>query len=193
MRLIKKLHRLALVGKEFYKEALNVCDAFRIEFAETYRRDFDIEDNTELKQLNNMNITYKVAVIPTTEEIIELYDDAQLPRPTNDSERIKKIYQNSNLIISAWDNELLAGISRSVTDWNWSCYLADLAVRQDYQKFGIGKKLVELTKQEVGDQTMIILLSVPTAMKYYPKIGFTKLNNSFITNPQFGERLKLSS
>ena len=129
-----------------------------------------------------MDITYKVSTVPTAEQVIELYDNAGLPRPTKDPERIKKMYENSDLIVTAWDKELLVGVSRSITDWNWSCYLADLAVRQDYQKFGIGKKLVELTKVELGEQSMVLLLSVPAAMEYYPKIGFAKLDNCFIIN-----------
>ena len=127
-----------------------------------------------------MEIIYKVGVVPTPGQVIDLYMDAGLPRPTGDPERIARMYQHSNLVVSAWDHDLLVGISRSITDWNWSCYLADLAVRTTYQKFGIGRKLVEATKTEVGELTMVLLLSVPEAMEYYPKIGFTKLDNSFL-------------
>ncbi|MNX30580.1 putative acetyltransferase [compost metagenome] len=127
-----------------------------------------------------MEIIYKFDVKPTADQIIELYDKAELPRPTNDKERIRKIYENSNLIFTAWDNEKLVGVSRSITDWAWSCYLADLAVNPEYKKSGIGKKLIELTKEKVGEQTMVLLLSVPTAMEYYPKVGFSKEDRSFI-------------
>jgi predicted N-acetyltransferase YhbS len=127
-----------------------------------------------------MEITYKFDVKPTVDQIIELYDKAGLPRPTNDKERIRKIYENSNLIFTAWDNEKLVGVSRSITDWAWSCYLADLAVDPEYKKSGIGKKLIEFTKEKVGEQTMVLLLSVPTAMEYYPKVGFSKEDRSFI-------------
>jgi N-acetylglutamate synthase-like GNAT family acetyltransferase len=129
-----------------------------------------------------MPITYKLDIIPTADQVIELYNNSGLPRPTNDKERIKKMYENSNLVVSAWDDELLVGVSRSITDWTWCCYLADLAIREDYQKSGIGKKLIELTKEKVGEQSMVLLLSVPTAMEYYSRIGFTKLENSFIIN-----------
>lgn len=127
-----------------------------------------------------MEIIYRLEGRPTTEQIIELYDNSGLPRPTNDKERIHKMYENSNLIITAWDNELLIGVSRSITDWVWSCYLADLAVRQDYKGKGIGKKLIELTREQVGEQSMILLLSVPAAMEYYPKAGLQKVDNGFI-------------
>ncbi|MBA3673832.1 MAG: GNAT family N-acetyltransferase [Chitinophagaceae bacterium] len=129
-----------------------------------------------------MQITYCFDKIPTTEQVIELYNNSGLPRPTNDRKRIKKMFENSNLIITAWDKELLIGISRSITDWVWSCYLADLAIRKDYQAKGIGKKLIALTKGKVGNETMMLLLSVPTAMVYYSKVGLQKVENGFIIN-----------
>ncbi|MEO6721947.1 MAG: GNAT family N-acetyltransferase [Ferruginibacter sp.] len=127
-----------------------------------------------------MEIIYKTDARPTADQVCELYDNAGLPRPTHDRERIQKMYENSNLVVTAWDNDLLVGVSRSITDWVWSCYLADLAVRKDYTTSGIGKKLIERTKKELGEQSMILLLSVPTAMEYYPKVGFVKQENSFL-------------
>ena len=127
-----------------------------------------------------MIIIYKTGVIPVTEEIIELYDKAGLPRPTSDKERIQKMFENSNLVVTAWDNDKLAGISRSITDWVWSCYLADLAVDPGYKKSGIGKGLIQETRNKLGEQSMILLLSVPTALEYYPKVGFEKENRAFM-------------
>lgn len=126
-----------------------------------------------------MDISYRFDITPTPDQVIALYDEAGLPRPTTDKERIKKMYEHSNLVVTAWDNTKLVGVSRSITDWAWSCYLADLAVSPGYKKSGIGKKLIELTKEKVGDQVMILLLSVPTAMTYYPKVGFTKEDRAF--------------
>jgi Predicted acetyltransferase len=127
-----------------------------------------------------MNIKYSFDKRPTADQIIELYDNADLPRPTYDRERIQKMFDNSNLIVTAWDNDLLVGVSRSITDWAWACYLSDLAVRDKYKKEGIGRQLINLTKEKVGDQSMVLLLSVPTAMEYYPKVGFKKQESSFI-------------
>ena len=129
-----------------------------------------------------MNITYSLDKIPTTDQIIELYDNSGLPRPTKDKERIQKMFDHSNLIVTAWDGEVLVGVSRSLTDWVWCCYLSDLAVRHEYKKEGIGRKLIQLTKEKVGEQSMVLLLSVPTAMEYYPKVGFVKQESSFIMN-----------
>jgi predicted N-acetyltransferase YhbS len=127
-----------------------------------------------------MEITYHTDRMPDVDQIIELYDKAALPRPTKDKHRIRKMFENSNLIITAWHNDTLVGVCRCITDWVWSCYLADLAITPDFKKSGIGRKLIALTKEKLGEECMILLLSVPTAMEYYPKVGFTKENRGFI-------------
>lgn len=129
-----------------------------------------------------MEIEYKLNKIPAAEEIIALYNKSELPRPTGDVERIKVMFDNSDLVITAWQGEKLVGACRCITDWVWSCYLADLAVDPGLKKKGIGKKMVELARDRLGDQVMILLLSVPTAMEYYPKLGFAKENRAFIIN-----------
>jgi N-acetylglutamate synthase-like GNAT family acetyltransferase len=127
-----------------------------------------------------MEIAYKLDTIPDTDLIIELYNSSGINRPTTDKERITKMYSNSNLIVTAWDKNKLVGISRSLTDFCYCCYLSDLAVRKEYHKHGIGKKLIALTKEYIGDHTMLLLLSAETAMDYYPKVGFQKVDNGFV-------------
>lgn len=127
-----------------------------------------------------MEITYKLDIIPDAEKIIDLYKSSGINRPIADKERIAKMYANSNLIVTAWDISKLVGISRSLTDFCYSCYLSDLAVRKEYQKHGIGKKLIALTKEKIGEHTMLLLLAAPAAMDYYPKVGFEPVENGFI-------------
>lgn len=129
-----------------------------------------------------MNIKYEFEIVPSAEQVIDLYDSAGLPRPIKNQQRIQKMFNNSNLIVTAWDKEILVGVSRSITDWVWCCYLADLAVRKEYQGQGIGKRLVQLTKERLCEQSMILLLSLPSVMNYYPKLGFVKQESSFIVN-----------
>jgi len=128
----------------------------------------------------NNKITYKFDVVPTAQQVIELYNDADLPRPTHDPQRIRAMFENSDLIVTAWDENKLVGVSRTITDWVWCSYLADLAVSPGYNRSGIGKQLIELTKKRVGEQSMVLLLSVPMAMDYYPKVGFSKEDRAFI-------------
>jgi N-acetylglutamate synthase-like GNAT family acetyltransferase len=127
-----------------------------------------------------MEIIYRNNIIPDINQIVDVYNSSGINRPTMDKERIEKMFSNSNLIITAWNNDKLVGISRSLTDFCYCCYLSDLAVRKEYQSSGIGKQLIELTKNSIGEQTALILLSSPTAMDYYPKIGFQKIDNGYI-------------
>lgn len=126
-----------------------------------------------------MEISYRFNEVPPIEKVIELYKNCGLPRPVNDKERMKKMYDSSNFIITAWDGEKLVGVCRCITDWTWCTYLADLAVHTDYQKHKIGKRLIDLTREKLEEQTMILLLSVPSAFEYYPKVGFDKENRAF--------------
>lgn len=127
-----------------------------------------------------MQINYQYNVIPGIDQIIDVYISSGINRPCTEKERIQKMYENSNLVFTAWDNDKLVGISRALTDFCYCCYLSDLAVKEDYKNRSIGKKLIELTKEKIGSQTMLLLLSAPTAMDYYPKIGFDKVDNGFI-------------
>lgn len=129
---------------------------------------------------NEMEIEYHTGVIPEVEELIELFISAGLKRPTSDIERMGRMFAQSNLIVTAWDNQELVGVARSLTDFCWCCYLSDLAVRREYQKQGIGKKLIELTKKQIGEQTTLILLAAPAAIDYYPKVGMNKIHNGFM-------------
>jgi predicted N-acetyltransferase YhbS len=127
-----------------------------------------------------MKVVYKSDAIPDAGQIIELYNSSGINRPTTDKGRIAEMYAHSNLIITAWDNDKIVGVSRSLTDFCYCCYLSDLAVRKEYQKLGIGKELIRLTQKKIGPQTTLILFAAPSAMEYYPKAGFQKAENAFV-------------
>ena len=129
-----------------------------------------------------MEILYRNDIIPNIQHIIEVYESSGINRPTFNKARMQQMYDHSNLITTAWDGDKLVGIARSLTDFCYCCYLADLAVRQEYKMKGIGKKLIELTRKTIGEQTTLLLLSAPTAMDYYPKVGFQGVSNGFIIN-----------
>lgn len=126
-----------------------------------------------------MEIIYKTDLIPRATQIIKLYNDAELPRPTDNPDRIDKMFKHSGLVVTAWFADELVGVCRTITDWCWSSYLADLAVCPKHQKSGIGKELISITKEILSEQSMILLLSVPDAFEYYPKVGFIKEERAF--------------
>ena len=120
-------------------------------------------------------IEYRVGNDLDLEQVIELYRASTLGerRPVDERDRMEKMLRNANLVITAWDGELMVGISRSLTDFAYATYLSDLAVRESYQRQGIGKELVRRTKEQSGPGARVILLSAPKAVDYYPHIGFS--------------------
>ena len=104
--------------------------------------------------------------------VIELYRASTLGerRPVDERERMRLMLTNANLVITAWDGDLLVGIARSVSDFSYATYLSDLAVRSSHQKQGIGRELIRRTQAQ-GGQASVILLSAPKAVDYYPRIG----------------------
>jgi hypothetical protein len=57
-----------------------------------------------------MEITYRNDITPPSEQIIDVYNSSGIGRPTINKQRIEKMYANSNLILTAWDNNKLVGI-----------------------------------------------------------------------------------
>ena len=101
-------------------------------------------------------------------------------RPVEDLDRISSMLSHANLTCTAWAGELLVGVSRSLTDFSFCCYLSDLAVDVEYQKKGIGKKLIQVTRSRLHPKCKVILLAAPKAEGYYPKIGFLQHNSAWI-------------
>ncbi len=130
--------------------------------------------------MESAEVTYSFERKLTADQIIELCLSAGLKRPTEDRDRMQAMFDNSNLLLTAWSGDLLIGFARSVTDFVYCCYLSDLAVRKEFQKQGVGKQLVHRTKAHLGDKVMLLLLAMPAAMEYYPKIGMDKADNAFI-------------
>jgi len=128
-----------------------------------------------------MNIEYKINPDITSSEFIDILNRSGLAerRPIDDEQCIKGMLQNADLTIVAINNNKIIGIARSITDFHYCCYLSDLAVDKEYQKDGIGKKLIDLTQKQLNEKCKIILLSAPNATEYYPKIGFMKHNSAW--------------
>jgi predicted N-acetyltransferase YhbS len=124
--------------------------------------------------MKNAMIDYRDNASITAEQAIDLYKRSTLGerRPVHNAQTFEAMLKNANLTITAWDGEKLVGISRSLTDFAYVAYLADLAVDQEYQRSGIGKQLIEETKERLGAECMIVLLAAPKANEYYEHIGF---------------------
>lgn len=125
-------------------------------------------------------LTYQIEKNLSVEEFTKVLVNSTLAerRPIDEPDRIAKMLEHGNLIITARFDGELVGIARSLTDFLYCTYLSDLAVDHKFQKKGIGKELIRLTKLETP-KAKLILLAAPKAIAYYPKIGMTQHENCF--------------
>lgn len=130
-------------------------------------------------------IHYQLGNDLNIDQVIDLYQASTLGerRPIDQYERMTKMIRNANLVVTAWDADLLVGISRAISDFSYVTYLSDLAVRESYQNQGIGKELIRKTRLESGLDTRLILSAAPAAEEYYPHIGFTHQPQAWMLNP----------
>ena len=126
-------------------------------------------------------ITYSGNKTITATEFIDVLKRSTLAerRPVDDVERIQTMLDHGNVLITAWDDDLLVGVSRALTDYVFCTYLSDLAVDESYQHQGIGKTLIYQTHETAGLKTALILLAAPAAVAYYPKVGMTQTSACF--------------
>ncbi len=121
-----------------------------------------------------MNIEYRDNASLSAEEAIDLFRRSTLGerRPVGRPDIFEGMLKNASLVITSWDGSRLVGIARTLTDFSYVAYLADLAVDAEYQKRGIGKRLIEETRRRLAPECMIVLLAAPKANDYYARLGF---------------------
>jgi predicted N-acetyltransferase YhbS len=116
------------------------------------------------------------------DQVIELYRASTLGerRPVDDRDCMVRMVAEANLVVTAWEGLLLVGIARTMTDFCYVGYLADLAVRQSHQRQGIGIRLIEKTREKMGPRSKLVLLAAPQAVDYYPRVGFSQHHSAWL-------------
>ena len=87
--------------------------------------------------------------------------------------------KNFKTVYSAYDNDKLVGLICVMDDGIMNAYIHYLLVNPKYQKYGIGKELVEKVKVKYKDYLRIAVIGYGKALGFYEKCGFTKSNESY--------------
>jgi len=95
-----------------------------------------------------------------------------------DLERIRRMYEGSNVVVTAWEGERLVGILRGWTDGAYDGYVCDLAVHPLFQKHGIGRALLQRAHANNPDVQWVLRASV-IARDYYAHLGWQQIENGW--------------
>ncbi|MEN3356202.1 MAG: hypothetical protein V7637_184 [Mycobacteriales bacterium] len=115
------------------------------------------------------------------QEILAVYNSSGLGarRPVADVPRFEAMLRNANLVVVCRIGGTLVGVSRSISDFSYVTYLADVAVAAEHQRSGIGRALIDATRQ-AAPGAKIVLLAAPAAAGYYPKLGFARHESAWV-------------
>ena len=87
-------------------------------------------------------------------------------------EKLFAAMKNYETVISAWDGGRLVGLAAAMDDGVMTAYVHYLLVRPEYQRRGIGRRLVELVKDRYRNYLRLMLLSYDAAVPFYESCGF---------------------
>lgn len=106
------------------------------------------------------------------------------------TERLHLLLKNSQCFL-AWDNEVLVGFARVLTDNKTFASLWDVVIAKEYQRRGIGTGLMKLIfEQESLYNLSNWILFTDTAKDFYTKFGFVPLETKPEVNLVYKIRLQ---
>lgn len=120
----------------------------------------------ELREYTNFN----------QKEILSLYISVGWENYTRSPQTLERAYENSFLKIAAFDGEQLIGMVRVVGDGASVVLIQDLLVRPEYQRKGIGSKLMRAVLERCKDVYQIELMTDDTekTISFYQSLGLKK-------------------
>ena len=93
------------------------------------------------------------------------------------AERISKLVGNVSIsLVARNENGLVVGVLFGLTDYSYWLYVTDLGVDRDYERQGIGRRLMKIAHEKAGgDKDIAMYLIVnENAIPFYEKLGMEK-------------------
>lgn len=106
-------------------------------------------------------------------EILTLYRSVGWTNYTDYPEMLRNAYAHSLFTLGAYAGEQLAGIIRVVGDGCSILYIQDLLVHPDFQRKGIGSRLLKavLQKYQRAYQKVLLTDDRPETIAFYKSLG----------------------
>lgn len=118
------------------------------------------------------DVTYKI-----TKEGIHWQEVADVLRRSGLSDRSAQdqetIFTNSYAVVFVYDKERIVGVGRALSDGVCQAAIYNIALDEEYQGYGIGRRLIEFLLDQVKGQN-VILYTHPRTVTLYEKMGFRR-------------------
>lgn len=108
------------------------------------------------------------------DEIQNLYSQVGWTAYTDNMRALEQGYQNSLLVLAAYEGDALLGIVRVVGDGFTIILIQDILVYPNYQRQGIGTALLRAVLDRYSDvrQVQLATDNTPKTVAFYRSLGF---------------------
>ena len=113
-------------------------------------------------------------------EILELYRSVGWSAYYCQPETLRRGFERSLFVLAAYADGKLAGLLRAVGDGETVVFLQDILVRPEYQRKGIGTRLIASLLERCKHIRQLHLLTddLPETAGFYKAVGFTAVEDA---------------
>ena len=95
-------------------------------------------------------------------------------------ERISKLVRNASIsLIARNEKGLIVGVLFGLTDFAYWLYITDLGVDRDFERQGIGRRLMKAAHEKAGGKKdiAVYLIANENAIPFHERLGMKKAND----------------
>jgi GNAT superfamily N-acetyltransferase len=116
-------------------------------------------------------VEYREGVELPREQVIHLYCQCRWSSAEKPDALLFAL-SNSEMVISAWHQNVLIGLGNAISDKALTVYYPHLLVLPSYQNMGIGREIMKRLQVPYINFHQQILLAINDAVPFYEKLGF---------------------
>ena len=120
--------------------------------------------------------TLKVGHELPLDQLVDLYNSVDWLAYTTEEQRpkLQEAIRNSTYVVTMWSGEKMVGLARCISDDVSICYIQDILIHPDYQRHGIGRKLLLNCLERFAHVRMQVLLTddEERQLKFYESLGY---------------------
>lgn len=100
-----------------------------------------------------------------------LFNEVGWNDKTDDINRLKAMVENSQIVVTAWDEKTMVGFARCTTDYVFNGQINNVVVDSKYRRKGIGRVLINTILDNSKQVTYMLRGSIRNE-KFYRSLGF---------------------
>lgn len=126
--------------------------------------------------MSTIPISLKTGYELPLDQLLDLYNSVGwLAYTTGEAKpKLQEAIRNSTHVVTAWSGDTLVGLARCLSDDVAICYLQDILIHQEYQRLGIGRKLLANCLERFAHVRMQVLMTDDEERQkiFYESMGY---------------------